>query len=331
MSPFPRGARHASQSALLFATRPVFLSLLAMALAAWVSADGQRQTLYGRHVVALFHEPDRAAALTAVDAADDLAARLPTELGYQLDRRAEIIVCSTHSELEREAGRWQGVWVLGLALPEAHRVLVKALPHATLRRVTRHELAHLFLSKALGEDDAIAPRWLHEGAAKYYSDDWSDGERMLLSEALREGKLYRVRQLTTFPTNPDQAEIAYAESYVLVRYLASLDPTHGLASFVANLKETRDPARALRRAYGLSEAEVDAGLREAISRQSRGVAPAWAMDMAIFFAMALLFVFAYLRVRKRSREIRQRMEEEELLERLFEESRRRRHLWGRRG
>jgi len=328
MSPLPCGAGQLPRSALLLATRPVFLWLLAMAWAASASADGQRQTLYGRDVVALFHEPDRAAALTAVEAADDLSARLQTELGYQLGRRAAIIVCSTHAELEREAGRWQGVWVLGLAIPEADRVLVKALPQATLRRVTRHELAHLFLSKALGEDDAIAPRWLHEGAAKYYSDDWSDGERVLLSEALREGKLYRVGQLATFPTNPDQAAIAYAESYVLVKYLVSVDPSHGLASFVANLKETRDPARAFRRAYGLTEAEVDARLREAISRQSHGVAPAWGMQAALFFAMAILFVFAYLRVRRRSREIRQRMEEEELLERLFEESRRRRHLWG---
>jgi len=303
--------------------------LLAVALAASSGAAKEAwQSLYGRNVVALYHERDRQAALEAVGAADELAARLQVDLGFKLDHRAEIILCSTHTEFEREAGHTLGVGVLGLAMPERDRVLVKALPPTALRNVTRHELAHLFMGKALGDYDPQAPRWLQEGAAKYYAEDWSADERVLLAGALQEGKLYTIAQLNTFPTNPDQAALAYAESYVLVKYLVSLDPSHGLAPYIANLKETQDVGRALRRAYGLSEAEANANLRDAIARQSRSLLPAWAVETAIFFVMALIFLFGYWRVRRRSREIRERMEQEELLDRLFEESRRRRRLWG---
>ena len=308
------------------------LALLAGALLAPVACGASpplpRESLVGRYVVAYFEPKDREAASTAVEAADALADQLQHDLELELEGRAGIVVCSTHADLERQAGRTLGTWILGLADPPGHRVLIKALPPTTLRQVARHELVHLLLGQALGDYEPRAPRWLHEGAAKYYAEDWSGGERALLAEAAREGKLYRIADLATFPTHPDRAAIAYAESYVLVRYLVSLDPGHRLSPFIANLRETQDLSRAFRRAYGRSTEEIEKGLREAILRETRSALPAWAVDTAIFFAMAVLFLIGVWRVRKRSRAIRERMEQEELLGRLFDESRRRRRLWG---
>jgi Peptidase MA superfamily len=309
--------------------RPAILALGALlSHGGWAAPGLPPETLTGRSVVAYFHHRDRDAADTAVEAADELAPRLQHDLAANLGGRARIVVCSTDTEFEQQAGRSLATWILGLADPEENRVLVRALPATTLRQVTRHELAHLFMGKALGDYEPRAPRWLHEGAAKYYSDDWSGTERALLDDAVREGKLYHIADLATFPTHPDRAAIAYAESYVLVRYLISLDPGRGLAPFIENLKATGDVSRAFRRAYGLSVEQVEAGMREQVLRETQRAVPAWAVETAIFFAMAVLFVIAYLRVRRRSREIRERMEEEELLERLFDESRRRRRLFG---
>lgn len=280
--------------------------------------DEGRRSLYGQHVVA--HFPRRAfeQAHIAVGEADELASRLIGDLGVRLDDRAEIIICHTHADFERAAGKSVPIWVLGLARPDGNQVLLKELPPISFRKLVRHEVVHLLVGRALGSYSERAPRWLHEGAAKYYAGDWSGREMGLLADAARRGRLHSIAELATFPTDPQQSSIAYAESYVLVEHLISLDPKHELSGFITNLKETEDVARAFRRAYGLSAAEVEAGWRERIAGQSRRVPLPWAVEAAIFFAMVLIFGVAYLRVRRRSREIRERMEEEELLERLFD-------------
>lgn len=300
-------------------------SLVAVAAASSVALvcsgsppEGGRQSLYGQHVVA--HFPRRAVeqAHIAVGEADELASQLMGDLGVRLDDRAEIIICLNHADFERAAGKRVPVWVLGLARPGDNQVLLKELPPLSFRKLVRHEVVHLFVGRALGSYAERAPRWLHEGTAKYYAGDWSGREIGLLADAARTGRLHSIAELATFPTDPQQSSIAYAESYVLIEHLISLDPKHELSGFITNLKETEDVGRAFRRAYGLSTPEVEAGWRELIARRSRRVPLPWAVEAAIFFAMVLIFGVAYLRVRRRSREIRERMEEEELLERLFD-------------
>lgn len=302
---------------------PALLAVSLLAAAPQCRPDAEQASLYGKQVVARFPAQARELAHIAVGEADTLAARLAIDLGVSLDGRAEIMICPTHADFERAVGKQMPVWVLGLAVPEESRVAVKELPPLSFRKLVRHEVVHLYVGKALGPYSPDAPRWFHEGTAKYYAGDWSGREMGLLSDAARAGKLHTIAELQTFPTNPQQSAVAYAESYVLIEYLISLNPQGQLADFITNLKETEDVARAFRRAYGLSEEEVEAGWRELVAQRSRRVPAPWAIEGIIFFAMVVIFMVAFWRVRKRSREIRQRMEQEELLERIFEETQRR--------
>jgi hypothetical protein len=308
------------------AGEPGCLALLvaaAVLLGAPASCDADTESLYGKHVVARFPRGARELAHVAVGEADQLAVRLQTDLGVRLGERAELVICPTHADFERAAGKEMPVWVLGLAVPEQDRVILKELPPLSFRKLVRHEVVHLYVGRALGSYSNRAPRWLHEGTAKYYSGDWSGQEMGRLSDAERAGKLHRIAELRTFPTDPQRATIAYAESYMLVEYLISLDPQRQLDDFIVNLKETEDVGRAFRRAYGMSEEQIEAGWRELIAQRSRPIPRPWAVEGLIFFAMVVIFMVAVWRVRRRSREIRERMEQEELLERLFEETRRR--------
>ena len=67
--------------------------------------------------------------------------------------------------------------------------------------------------------------------------------------------------------------------------------------------------------------------REAVAQQVRTAPRFWGVETLIFVLMVLIFVVAVLRVRRRSREIRSRMEQDELLERLFQQSYRRNASW----
>jgi hypothetical protein len=290
--------------------------LLTLALSSTEASPGELESLYGRHFVARFHEANRVHAEAAVEEADNLAERLQDSLGVKLDQRAEIVICPTHEEFEKTVGQSQGGWVVGIAQPGLNRVVLKQGSVKGMRRVTRHEVVHLLVAKALGKTADRAPRWLQEGAAKYYGDDWSPGDREVLADALKAGRLHSLDELAEFPTRPDEAAVAYAESYILVQYLASLDPPHGLSRFIVDFRETGEVDRALLRAYGLSQAQVEAGWREAIEVNTRTAPGDWAVETSIFLLLVLAFLAAYVRVRRRSREIRERMEQDELLDRL---------------
>jgi hypothetical protein len=299
---------------------------VALGLAAASLPEPTLESLVGRHFVARFPEPNRVHAEATLEEADDLVDRVQGSLGVKLARRAEIIICATDAEFDRTVGESQPAWVVGIAQPEPGRIVLKQGSVKGLRRVARHEVVHLLLGKALGEAESRAPRWLHEGAAKYYGDDWTPAQRAVLADAAKRGRLHTIDQLADLPTHPDEGAVAYAESYVLVEYLVSLDPPHGLSRFIVEFRATGEASRAFVRAYGLTQDQIEAGWREAIKEKTRRAPLGWTVEATGFLLLVGVFIFAYLRVRRRSREIRRRMEEEELLERLFDETRRRERI-----
>jgi hypothetical protein len=285
--------------------------------------EPDRASLVGRHAIVRHDRRAGSHASAAAEEADELIDALGSQLGVRPGNRVEIVICVNHDAFEREMGSRQAMWIAGLAQPSRGRVVVKQQPESGLRKVVRHEIVHLLVAQALGEAADEAPRWLHEGAAKLYGDDWSAADRDVLAEAAKSDRIDGLDQLAQFPTHPDRAAVAYAESYVLVRYLASLDPQHGLGGLLEAFRETREVPRALRRAYGLSPQEVETGYRAAVAQEVRAAPITWGVEALIFLGMVIVFMVALGRVRRRSREIRERMEEEELLERLFEETARR--------
>ncbi len=292
---------------------PIILLLLLSCAPALTATE----TLLGEACLARYDPGSEERAHLAIEEADALITRLSRDLGIELDDRAEITICQSHRQLEAEANGKHGTWVRGLAMPSQGRVIVKELSEASFRDVVRHEIAHLFIGAALGDHEPNAPRWLHEGGAKYYADDWSAADAEILAAAAREGNLNTIADLADFPSDPAGGSVAYAQSFVLVDHLLALGGQQGLSEFILHYRETDDVFRAIRRAYGLSESEAETSFRDEVLRRSAEVRRPWVVEGTIFLAMVLIFAFAYWRVRRRSREIRERMEQEELMEQLM--------------
>lgn len=305
------------------AQRPALI--LAAGLLGWsaVTQPSGSRLLETRRFTVRYPSSARLQAEAIASEADPLAERLERELGVDLGARAEIVLCDSDREFDAAAGAAQPAWVVGVARPGLNRIALRLGSVKGLRRVTRHEVAHLLVGKALGEAEASAPRWLHEGAAKYYAADWTRNDRAALAEAVAGGRLPTIDELEEFPTHPAQGAGAYAASYVLVEYLVSLDASRGLSPFLTEIRRTGDTSRAFVRTYRLSQNEVEAGWHEAMATKTRTEPIAWAVETTIFLLLVIAFIFAYARVRRRSREIRRRMEEEELVAGLVEETLRR--------
>jgi tetratricopeptide (TPR) repeat protein len=142
-----------------------------------------------------------------------------------------------------------------------------------------HEYTHLLVNNHFRG----APLWLKEGLAEFYSTARlsTDGRRLTLGEAPeRRPRELRKRELLPLPTllaldqasptyaDPAQRGLFYAQSWALVHYLSEARGGRGgaLARFTDLLADGAKIEDALREAFGLSVAELEAGLAAYVRR-----------------------------------------------------------------
>lgn len=108
-------------------------------------------------------------------------------------------------------------WASGLTIPSRMTVLM-APANPEWERTLAHELAHIAV--ALAADRRPVPRWFNEGYAMQVSHDWDVERIAMLSGAAVTGRLYPFALLTAgYPPGAGQADLAYAQSFHMVRWL----------------------------------------------------------------------------------------------------------------
>jgi hypothetical protein len=86
-----------------------------------------------------------------------------------------------------------------------------------LRELVQHEYAHLALHERLFNADP--PRWLDEGVAMYVAAEWGWSHNFTLSKAVVFRSLVALEEIDAMNGFPEgKARIAYAESYMAVKY-----------------------------------------------------------------------------------------------------------------
>ena len=164
--------------------------------------------------------------------------------------------------------------------------------------VLRHELAHLALEEALGD---LPPRWFHEGYASVAAGEWGREEVLATSVALLVRGMPSLDSLdATFNAGARRADAAYALAHRAVAELAALDPERGLTLFLEYWRESRSLEIAIRRAFGLTQAQFEERWRQRTRRQYGALAVAADLSLAAAILMTLV-VPLYMARRRRDR------------------------------
>lgn len=298
----------------------VLAGVLLLALGAGVQAQSRGLTQDG--VTVYYRARDEAFAKVALSAAVAALPRLEGALQLTPKSPAErtpirIDVARTQQEFDQLAGEHMKPWVQGVALPQRH-IVVQTLAAENMKLVVAHELTHVLLDEVADRLHVEPPRWLHEGLAKYSTDDFTENDREVLGKAVVERRLIDLHALDqAFSGNREQVALAYAQSYTLVRYLHELQPGGGLAVFLSNFALTSDVDRALLRTYGQPADKLQAAWLTQVRSEYLKHGLDLASDTLIFALMALLFLGVYHISRRRRRLIRQRLQEEERLRGMF--------------
>jgi Peptidase MA superfamily len=173
------------------------------------------------------------------------AMTLGIALGEQADRPAtwpglgrrepgplRLVVAPDQAALQR-LGRGQiPTWGVGLALPGARTIVVRADasdPYGALR----HELAHLALHDAVR---VRVPLWFDEGYAVMAAGEWDRIDALRLNLAVVGGKVSDLRALDAALRQSEmEAATGYALAGSTVQLLARLNPTGTLDPLLARL------------------------------------------------------------------------------------------------
>lgn len=183
-----------------------------------------------------------------------------------------------------------------------------AYPHDTLEDVTRHEVAHVLISRAAR--GYPVPRWFHEGLAMAAERPWGLEDRSRLIWELVAGPRLSVQDLDRLFDDDAARPRAYALAAAMVRDIVR---AHGVGA----------PAAILR---GLGTgASFDEAMAGAIGRPMRDVeiefwdrqrvwtvwVPLFTSGEALWLLVIALAALAVWRRRKRAAEIRERWDDEE--------------------
>jgi hypothetical protein len=153
-------------------------------------------------------------------------------------------------------------WIAGHADPALGVVMVAIEPGAeqsiSLEQRIPHELMHVVMYRSVGTGYNSLPAWLREGTATLAETYPNADYDRVLTEAGTNNTLIPIKDLcVSFPSDPGQAFLAYAESRSFIDYLHHTYGSSGLLSLAAIYADGVDCERGTERAFGVSLSNLE--------------------------------------------------------------------------
>ena len=191
-----------------------------------------------------------------------------------LEQPIEIFIYANANDLQSELIPGQQNWIAGHADPASGIVRVLIEPGLqqgiTMEQRIPHELMHVMLYRGVGPGYKNLPGWLREGTAtlaEVYPN--ADHERVL-KEALAKETLIPLEDLClSFPDDPAQAFLAYAESKSFTGYLHQTYGSTGIQNLAAAYADGVDCEHGTERAFSISLSSLEAEWRASLRGENR--------------------------------------------------------------
>jgi Peptidase MA superfamily len=253
--------------------------------------------------------------------ADAAAARttLTEWVGQPVLSEVRVVVARTPGEMATLAppNAPYPDYAAGVAYPEIGLVLLTIKPvhpnsQLDLGEVFRHELAHVALEDAVG--GRPIPRWFNDGFAVMASGETSFVRMHTLWTATLSDNLLTLGQLErTFPSNENDADIAYAEAADVVRFLVRRQEAHRFRGLISRLRDGESMDSALLNSYGEETSTLESEWREDVAKKYT-FWPVLTSGTVIWAGTLGLFALGWRKRRRKAAATLARWEREEVAE-----------------
>ncbi len=225
------------------------------------------QSLEGNQLTTLWYKGDLAFAQELLGAADAALERLSGEVGVTLEQPVKIYIYASSQDLQG-ALVYPQEWTGGVAFPDYSTIIIGISPDdlAWGKRAIAHEMGHMVVHQCVFGAYGGLPTWLDEGLAMDAEGELRSDLKVLLYEAIAHDTLFSVRTLaSSFPADPDEARLSYAESYSLVQFLIDSYGSDRILALLDVFKEGSTYDEALLEVYGFDMDGLNALWRESLS------------------------------------------------------------------
>ncbi len=285
----------------------------------YISLQGSYATFHGR-------AGDRATLERLAEHAAVAIPGIAGRLGIGAGRHIDITLADDERVFHTLQPGTPPSWADGTAYPQRALIYLKSpsiRPGTAkpLEQVLDHEITHVLLGQAFGARPV--PRWLQEGLAQWVAGEITPELPARIARHTWGGELLTLDELTDgFPSDPLQADLAYAQSADLIAYVAGEYGPETLPVLVQAIAAGQPVRAAFRSATGDSAEEIDQAWRARLTEGDIQFA-ALGGDMLWWGLGAPLVLFAFWGVRRRNRLVLERWAIEEaaedrLLAELFE-------------
>jgi Peptidase MA superfamily len=255
--------------------------------------------------------------------ADAARRDLETRLGQRVLDRVNVYVARTPGEMTTLApeGAPYPRYAAGVAYPELRLILLSIAPvrpnsNHNLKQIFKHELAHVALYNAV--DGHPVPRWFNEGFAVVASGETSFARLHTLWTATLSNNLLSLKKLDrTFPAQPSEADVAYAEAADVVRYLMRERDHERFAAMIARVRHGETFERALEDAYDTSLASLEYEWRQDVAKRYT-FWPVLFSGSVVWAGVVGLVIWGFRRKKRRDKQTLDRWAAEEAREDALE-------------
>ena len=185
----------------------------------------------------------------AADAAlDDLS----EEVGVFLDQPANFYIYANSWDLHG-ALVYPDEWTGGVAFPAYNTIVIGISPGSMGwgKRAIAHEMGHLVVHQYVFGPYGVLPTWLDEGLAMDAEGDLRSDLQQMLSQAIARDTLFSISSIaSSFPADPNEAKLSYAESYSVVEFLIDSYGSDRIVELLQVFKNGSTDDEALLQVYG---------------------------------------------------------------------------------
>jgi len=267
------------------------------------------RTMRTEHFIIYYSPNHIAVARKAAHVAEQWHQTLTEKLGIKAGGITPIYLYPDRRSFARATGHRPEESIVGTAHVRSLAIKVDASDtFARIQDIIPHELVHVLVSRYLGISARRLPLYMHEGLAKYLTDDWSAGDSELLSKVASSGRFIPLNRLVDqFPTDPEEQGIAYVQGYSITEYIVRKYGPESISDLLSEIKAGRTYAVAVEYSLGTNVNTLEQEWRNYLW-DKYGMERWLRLGMATVSAgMALLGLFAF-----RARWIRKRRKAAEL-------------------
>lgn len=241
----------------------------------WLDNEHNWQTIIGDGINLHWYEGSQQFGQELHTAAVQALQRLNKDAGLISDQPIDLYIYANYNDLG-DAILYEPSWTGGVAFPEHNIVIIGIAPNNLDwgKRTEAHELTHVLVGHLTFSCIGDVPTWLNEGLAVYSEGTLDDYSRKQLESAIADDTLFSVRSLSgAFSEISDKANLSYAESYSIVKFLLESYGRDKMNEMLLALRDGETVDEALQHIYGFDVEGLEDAWRASIGAKPRQAGP----------------------------------------------------------